>query len=143
MYDDMAGHQNAVTVEKQQQEHQQLKRMAVDSRLAALRHRYCLACKALFQPKQRRSWYCSRRCIERVSWHRKQARIAEAAARRRDHHQTVFGITNQLTLAELRRRWREEPHKNEARYRLWFPDLCGLLPEEALMERAKFQRECS
>ena len=104
--------------------------------------RFCLACKALFQPKLRRSWYCSRRCIDRVSWHRKQARVAEAAAKARDHRQSAFGTSNHLTLDELRRLWREEPRKNEVNYRLWCPDLCGLSPEQALEERERFQALC-
>ena len=95
------------------------------------------------QPKQRRSWFCSRRCIDRVSWHRKQARIAEAAALSRDDRQAKYGISNHLTLEGLRLRWRNEPRKNEANYRLWFPDLCGLSPEQALAEREQFQRAFS
>jgi hypothetical protein len=104
--------------------------------------RFCLACKAQFQPKLSRSWFCSRRCIDRVSWHRKQARIAEAAAMNRDHRQSAFGITNPLTLEDLRRRWREAPQKNEVHYRLWFPDLCNLSPEQAIAERKQFQADC-
>ena len=105
--------------------------------------RHCLACEAPFQPKQRRSWFCSRPCADRVSWHRKQARIAEAAALSRDDRQAKYGISNHLTLEDLRLRWRNEPRKNEANYRLWFPDLCGLSPEQALAEREQFQRAFS
>jgi hypothetical protein len=105
--------------------------------------RFCLACKTTFQPKQRRAWFCCRRCIERVSWHRKQARVAEAAAMARDYRQSAFGTSNHLPLEELRRRWREEPRDNEVNYRLWFPDLCGLSPEQALAEREQFQAVCN
>ncbi len=105
--------------------------------------RFCLACKTPFQPKLSRSWFCSRRCIDRVSWHRKQARVAEAAAMNRDHRQSAFGIVNPLTLQDLRRRWREAPQNNELHYRLWIPDLCGLSPEQAMNEREQFQVLCN
>ena len=104
--------------------------------------RFCLACNATFQPKLLRSWFCSRRCIDRVSWHRKQARVAEAEAIVRDERKAAFGVSNPLTLEDLRRRWREAPQSNEVKYRLWFPDLCGLTPEQALAERQQFQSSC-
>ena len=95
-----------------------------------------------FRPKQRDSWYCSRRCIDRVSWHRKQARAAETAAIGRDQREASFGIMNPLPLEALRHRWRETPQNNEVHYRLWFPDLCGVPPEQALAERELFQARC-
>ena len=61
---------------------------------------------------------------------------------KRDHRQSAFGIANPLTLDDLRRRWREAPQHNEVHYRLWFPDLCTLTPEQALAEREQFQVDC-
>lgn len=102
--------------------------------------RYCLCCRAQFQPRRRDSWLCSRTCIDRVSYHRKQARKAELAALFRGIRQARHGTANALTLADLQFRWLDDPRPSEAAYRLWFPDLCGITPEQALQERELFQQ---
>jgi predicted nucleic acid-binding Zn ribbon protein len=127
---------------RQSQVRESRRQKFLTTRLLNEPERFCLACKTAFNPKQRDSWFCSRRCIDRVSWHRKQARAAEAAAIARDYRRSSFGISNPLTLADLRRRWRDSPQRNEANYRLWFPDLCALSPEEALAVRQLFQVAC-
>ena len=123
-------------------ERQQRRRARLAATTNTLQQRYCLACCSPFQPRRKDSWLCSRRCIERVSFHRKQARKAELASIIRQARQHLHGEHNQLTTAQLRERWAHYPTKAEASYSLWFPDLCGISPEQALADREHFQQLC-
>jgi hypothetical protein len=123
-------------------ERQQRRRARLAATTEPLADRYCLACRQLFQPRRRDSWLCSRRCVERVSFHRKQARSAELGAILRQVRQHLHGEQNPLTTAQLRDRWAHYPREVEASYSLWFPDLCGLTAEQAQADRELFQQLC-
>lgn len=134
-----------VTADRQRElarERQRRRRARLAEQAPATPDRYCLCCRELFTPKRRDSWLCSRRCIDRVSWHRKQARKAELAALFREIRQAEHGTPNPLALQDLQFRWLDDPRPSEAAYRLWFPDLCDLSPEQALADRERFQQLC-
>jgi hypothetical protein len=75
-----------------------------------------------------------------VSYHRKQARATELAAIMHGVRQHLRGTPDPFRLEDLQARWLYDPLPGEVAYRLWFPDLCGLTPEQALQDRELFQR---
>jgi len=116
------------------------RRARIAEQAAPIPDRYCLSCRASFQPKRSDSWLCSRLCIDRVSYHRKQARATELAAIMHGVRQHLRGTPDPFRLEDLQARWLYDPLPGEVAYRLWFPDLCGLTPEQALQDRELFQR---
>lgn len=123
-------------------ERQQRRRSRLAAAAEPLAERYCLACCQLFQPRRRDSWLCSRRCVDRVSYHRKRATGRKFGAFLREICQELHGEQNPLTVAQLVERWGHYPREAEAAYSLWFPDLCGLTAEQAQADREQFQRLC-
>ena len=68
--------------------------------------------------------------------------VLEAAMLRSGDPRHICDVTQ--TLETLRAWWCSDECQSRgdavARYRLWFPDRCGISPEEALVERLEFQR---
>lgn len=123
-------------------ERQARRRARLREERGELATRHCLCCLRPFHPRRADSWLCSRRCVDHLSHHRKQARKAELAAILRGIRQAEHGTPNPLTLQDLQFRWLDAPRPEEATYRLWFPDLCGITPAEALKDRERFQELC-
>jgi predicted nucleic acid-binding Zn ribbon protein len=144
-------------------ERQARRRARLHEERGDLATRHCLSCLHPFQPKRADSWLCSRRCIERVSFHRKQAqrilmgRLLSGARRdflARQHGVELAAVEEAYrrsgrlgelqTAEDIRDWWSSERCQDRtdavAHYSLWFPDLCGISPEEALVERMDYQR---
>nr|BDD47063.1 hypothetical protein 9 [Alphaproteobacteria bacterium] len=103
-----------LTAERKQinaRERQRRRRARLKAEAGPKPQRKCLCCGTRFTPKRSDARMCSRKCTERVSWHRKQARAAD--------------------LEQLKERWKSGSGRGmEAWYPLWFPDLCDLTPEQ-------------
>lgn len=183
---------------RQARERQARRRARLREERGELASRYCLCCLAEFQPRRIDSWFCSRRCVDQISYHRRQAQSALDASLWRhlgrvcmaEREGTTLEVVEQAhrTHPDPRRRaemqmpddirswWRSDTAEQRgadaaihrldalqaaidrgedpgaltrrsgveavARYRLWFPDLCGISPEQALVDREEFQRRC-
>jgi predicted nucleic acid-binding Zn ribbon protein len=148
---------------QQARERQARRRARLREERGDLASRHCLACLHPFQPKRADSWLCSRRCVERLSFHRKQAQRALTATvlgqARRHYLARQQGVELAVVeeayrrsgrgaelggTAALRDWWSSERCQDRtdsvAHYRLWFPDLCEVPAAEALAERLEWQR---
>jgi predicted nucleic acid-binding Zn ribbon protein len=144
-------------------ERQQRRRVRLHEERGEPAARHCLSCLHPFQPKRADSWLCSRRCIERVSFHRKRAQRTLTGCLLNDVRRHLLAERHGVDLAaveeacrrsgrfgelqaegDVRDWWLSERCQDRtdavARFSLWFPDLCGITPEEALVERMGFQR---
>lgn len=141
---------------------QQRRRQRLREQRGELSERHCLCCLHPFQPKRKDSWLCSRKCVERVSWHRKQANKAELSCILNKVYRSGLaqrqGVSIEVVeqaigerqpwqlrdISDLQEWWTSDKCKDRtdkvSRYWLWFPDLCGISPEEAEVDRQEFQR---
>jgi len=129
---------------------QQRRREKLRQQRGDLEPRYCICCSAQFQPKRQDSWLCSRRCIDRLADHRRRAQqhlegALLTSVRLQNHPEEDHGQYGALTSIEaLQAWWRSDACANRSdkvsRYWLWFPDLCGIEPQDALFHRMEFQR---
>ena len=141
---------------------QQRRRERLRQERGELAQRHCLSCLHPFQPKRVDSWLCSRRCIDRLSWHRKQATKAELSCILRKLRRALLakrqGVSVEVVeqafaerqpwqlqdISDLQRWWTSDQCKDRSDavsfYWLWFPDLCGISPEEAEVDRLQWQR---
>ena len=147
---------------QQARERQARRRARLREERGELATRHCLACLHPFQPKRADSWLCSRRCVDHVSFHRKQAqRVLTSTVLgqlRRDYLARQHGVELAVVEEAYRRSgrgaelrgtdairdwWGSERCQDRtdavASYRLWFPDLCEVPAAQALAERMEWQ----